>query len=242
MNGALNRLQQLQATREVGVVAGEAGTGKSTLLDIFLNRVSNTRYRVIHIPIPQARPRELYRAIAAALGVNTSWFGADALKVVDLLTYSYLESNRPNLLLIDEAHILTSTCLNELRLLTNATGKNEAVITLVLLGQPSLATTLKLPALVPLAQRIGAWINLGGLNEEETCRYLDWQVQNAGGAKEIFPLSTQKAIFRRSQGIPRMINRLALECLHQGCIDGAKVITEDLFTYVCKNLGPHLAN
>ena len=82
--------------------------------------------------------------------------------MVDLLTYSYLESNRPNLILIDEAHVLTSTCLNELRLLTNATGKNEAVITLVLLGQPSLATTLKLPALIPLAQRIGAWINLGG--------------------------------------------------------------------------------
>lgn len=242
MNEALNRLQQLLATREVGVVAGEAGTGKSTLLDIFLNQVSNTRYRVIHIPIPQTRPRELYRGIAAALGVNTSWFGADALKVVDLLTYSYLESNRPNLLLIDEAHILTPTCLNELRLLTNATGKHEAVITLVLMGQPSLATTLKLPALIPLAQRIGAWINLGGLNEEETCRYLDWQIQNAGGAKEIFPLATQKAIFRRSQGIPRMINRLALECLNQGCVDNAKVITEELFTYVCKNLGPHLAN
>ena len=239
---AMVRLQQLLVTREVGVVVGEAGTGKSTLLDIFLSQVSNTRYRVIHIPIPQTRPRELYRSIAAALGVNTSWFGADALKVVDLLTYSYLESNRPNLLLIDEAHILTPTCLNELRLLTNATGKHEAVVTLVLLGQPSLSTTLKLPTLIPLAQRIGAWINLSGLGEEETCRYLDWQIQNAGGSKEIFPLATQKAIFRRSQGIPRMINRLALECLHQGCIDGAKVITEELFTYVCKNLGPHLAN
>lgn len=239
---ALNRLQQLLVTREVGVVVGEAGSGKSTLLDIFLSKVSNTRYRVIHIPIPQTRPRELYRSIAAALGVNTSWFGADALKVVDLLTYSYLESNRPNLLLIDEAHILTPTCLNELRLLTNATGKNEAVVTLVLLGQPSLSTTLKLPVLIPLAQRIGAWITLGGLNEEETCRYINWQIQTAGGQTEIFPLTTQKAIFRRSQGIPRMINRLALESLHQGCLEGAQVITEELFTHVCKNLGPHLAN
>lgn len=239
---AINRLQQLLVTREVGVVVGEAGSGKSTLLDIFLNRVSSTRYRVIHIPIPQTKPRELYRSIAAALGVNTSWFGADALKVVDLLTYSYLESNRPNLLLIDEAHILTPTCLNELRLLTNATGRHEAVVTLALLGQPSLATTLKLPVLIPLAQRIGAWINLGGLNEEQTCRYIDWQVQTAGGQKEIFPLATQKAMFRRSQGIPRMINRLALESLHHGCLEGAQVITEELFTHVCKNLGPHLAN
>lgn len=116
------------------------------------------------------------------------------------------------------------------------------MVTLVLLGQPSLSTTLKLPVLIPLAQRIGAWITLGGLNEEESCRYIDWQVQSAGGQTEIFPLATQKAIFRRSQGIPRMINRLALESLHQGCLEGAQVITEELFTSVCKNLGPHLAN
>jgi len=242
MDEAIHRLQQLLFTREVGVVVGEAGSGKSTLLDSFLNRVESTRYRMIHLPIPQTRPRELYRSIAASLGVNTSWFGADALKVVDLLTYSFLESNRPNLLLIDEAHILTPSCLNELRLLTNATGKHEAVVTLVLLGQPTLATTLKLPSLIPLAQRIGAWINLGGLNEEETCRYIDWQVQTAGGSTERFPLATQKALFRRSQGIPRMINRLALESLHQGCLEGAQVITEELFTLVCKNLGPHLTN
>jgi hypothetical protein len=34
-----------------------------------------------------------------------------------------------------------------------------------------------------------------------------------------------------------MINRLALECLNEGCLEGAKVITEELFAHVCKNLG-----
>jgi hypothetical protein len=50
------------------------------------------------------------------------------------------------------------------------------------------------------------------------------------------------AILPSSQGIPRMINRLALESLHQGCLEGAQAITEELFMHVCKNLGPHLAN
>lgn len=239
---ALKRLMQLLSSREIGVVVGEAGTGKSTLLDILLNKVSNTRYRVIHLPIPQAKPRELYRAIAATVGVNTSWFGADALKVVDLLTYSYLESNRPNLVLIDEAHVLTPACLNELRLLTNATVKHEAVITLILLGQPSLASTLKLPAMIPLAQRIGAWVALRGLSEDEAMLYLDWQIKTAGGQADIFSPGAKMAIFRCSQGVPRMINRLALECLNEGCLEGVTVITEELFAHVCKNLGPHLTN
>lgn len=120
--------------------------------------------------------------------------------------------------------------------------KHEGLITLILFGQPSLASTLKLPALIPLAQRIGAWVNLGGLSEGETEGYLDWQVKKAGGQPDIFSLAAKKAIYRRSQGVPRMVNRLAWECLNQGCLEGARVITEELFSLVCKNLGPHLAN
>ena len=238
----LTKLKQLLCTRETGVVVGEAGVGKTTLLEMFLNQISITRYRLIHIPIPQSKPRELYRSIASAVGVNTSWFGADAMKIADLLTYSYIESNRPNLILIDEANMLTPQCLNELRLLTNATVKHEPIITMILFGQPSLSTTLKLPAMIPLAQRIGTWITMEGLNEEETGEYIDWHMKISGCNEEVFPLLTKKAIYRRSQGIPRMINRLTLECLNEACIDGVKVITEELFAKVCKNLGPHLSN
>jgi len=176
----------------------------------------------------------MFRGIASGMGVNTTWFGADALKVVDLLTYSYLESGRPTLLMIDEAHILTPSMLNELRLLTNTKVKNEPLITLMLFGQPSLASTLKLPAMVPLAQRIGAWITLKPMTEEESVSYVDWHIKTAGSEKEVFLPETKKAIYRRS--------RFCWECLNQGCLDGVKTVTEELFSFVCKNLGPHLAN
>ena len=41
-------------------------------------------------------------------------------------------------------------------------------------GQPSFSSTLKLPSMIPLAQRVGAWISLGALTEEESLQYLDW--------------------------------------------------------------------
>ena len=217
-------------------------SGKSTLIDIFLSRISATRYKIIHVAVPQNKPRELYSAISAGMGVNTTWFGADALKVINLLTYSYIESNRPNLILIDEAHILNPAILDEVRLLTNTKVKNEPIITLLLFGQPSLASTLKLPAMIPLAQRVGAWVGLSLLTEEESLQYINWQTTQAGAKREIFNPAAQKAIFRRSQGNPRMINRLSWECLNQGCLDGAEVITEEMVAYVCKNLGPHLGN
>lgn len=239
---ALKKLIQLLYTKEIGVVIGEAGNGKTTLMDIFLSKISSTKYKIIRIEVPQNKMREMYRLISAEMGVNTSWFGADALKVIDLLKYSYIESNRPSLVIIDEAHTLTPSTLNELRLLTNTKVKNEPLITLVLFGQPSLSSTLKLPAMIPLAQRVGAWITLGFFTEEETIKYIDWQMNYAGSDREIFLPAAKKAIFRRSQGNPRMINRLGWESLNQGCLDGVNVITEELFAYVCKNLGPHLGN
>jgi len=238
----LQRLTQLLHTREVGVVIGEAGTGKSTIMDIFLSQLSSSRYKIIRIENPQNKPREMYRGISSAMGVNTTWFGADALKVVDLLTYSYLESSRPSLLIIDESHMLNPSMLNELRLLTNTKVKSEPLITLMLFGQPALASTLKLPAMVPLAQRIGAWITLKPMSEKESVEYIDWHISNAGSENEVFLPEAKTAIYRRSQGNARMINRLCWERLNQGCLDGVKTITEELFSFVSKNLGPHLSN
>lgn len=242
IDGALSRLAQLLQTRETGVVTGEAGTGKSTLMDVFLSKLSPSRYKIIRVENPQNKPREMYRSISAAMGVNTSRYGADALKVEDLLTYSYLESGRSNVLIVDEAHILETTVLNELRLLTNAKVKNEPLITLLLFGQPALASTLKLPVMIPFAQRIGAWVTLETMSEGETSEYIGWHVKNAGCQNDVFLPGTKKAIHRRSQGNARIVNRLCWECLNQGCIDDFKTVSEELFSYVCKSLGPHLAN
>jgi len=236
------KLNQLLFTKEVGVVIGEAGTGKSTLLDMFLAGLSSSRYKIIRMDNPQNKPREMYRGISSAMGVNTTWFGADALKVVDLLTYAYLESGRPSLLIVDEAHNLLPAMLNELRLLTNTKVKSEPLVTLILFGQPALASTLKLPAMVPLAQRIGAWITLKPMTIEESKEYIDWHMEKVNGRKDIFTAEAKVAIYRRSQGNARLINRLCLECLNQACLDNFKTVTDELFAFVCKNLGPHLSN
>lgn len=239
----LKRLKQVLATGEMGIVVGEVGMGKSTFLDIFLHQVSVSKYRVIHLPMPQSKPRELYRTIAEAMGVDTSLMGADSMKVSNWLMHSYLESNRPNLLVIDEAHILTPQALNELRLITNASVKHQPIVTLVLFGQPLLSSTLKSPALIPFVQRVGVWLSMEGLDIEQTGKYIEWQIQKTGfNGEEIFPELTKKAIYRKTQGIPRIINRICLECLHEAAINDVKVINESLFIQVCKNLAPHLSN
>ena len=108
-------------------------------------------------------------------------------------------------------------------------------------GQPSLASTLKLPALQPFTQRVGTWINLDPLCEESAFQYIEWQVKTAGSEKEIFAKSAKKAIFRVTQGNLRSINRIAWESLNQGFLDGAEHITEEIISHVCKYAGPHIS-
>lgn len=162
--------------------------------------------------------------------------------MVDLLKYSYLEFNRPHVLLIDEAHLLSTTCLNELRILSNRVLHNQPILSLVLFGQPFLASMIQSPEMSAFAQRIHVWATLSSLNEEDALEYLQWQFKVAGSAEEIFLPGAQLLVVRKAKGNPRLICRLCWECLNQGYADESKVITEELVSYVFKNnLGPHLS-
>lgn len=236
----LAALDQVLLTREIGVVVGESGTGKTTLITDFTALALDQGYRVIHLSMPQTKISQLYRGISQALGVDTTIFGADALKVIGLLSYSYAESKRANILVVDEAHLLSLLCLNELRLLTNQTYQNESLLSLALFGQTDLASKLKVPDTNPLTRRVTRWVTLAGLDEAETADYIAWHLQIAGQSAEVFAPSVIKSLARRSQGNPRMINRLAWECLNQACLDETRMITDELYAHVCRSLGPHL--
>lgn len=238
----IKHLEQILLTREIGVVVGEAGTGKTSLFFSFKNAAIEQSFRVIEVLEPSQKKRELYRSISQGLGVNVTVQGADALKVVNLMKYSYLESNRPNLLLIDEAHNLSVQCLEELRIMTNLTTRNEPLLALVLFGQPLLASNLKSPAMLSLAQRIHVWQTMNCLNNEDALGYIDWQLNKSGGNNTIFTEGTKKMLVRRAKGNARMIGRISWECLYQGFVDQVETITEEFFSFVCQNLPPHLVN
>ncbi len=236
----LKHLEQVLLTGEIGVVIGETGTGKTTLLSQFITHSLDRMYRVIKVNEPPTKTRELYKSISKGMGVNVSVQGADVLKVVDLLKYSYLEFNRPHVLLIDEAHLLSITCLNELRILTNKVVQDQPILSLVVFGQPFLASMLQSPELTALAQRIHVWTTLNCLKEENALEYLQWHLNIAGSTEEIFTSGAKVLVVRRAKGNPRLIGRISWDCLYQGYIDETKVITEELVSHVCKNLGPHL--
>jgi len=139
-----------------------------------------------------------------------------ALHNMLLETYS---NGGTSLLLVDEAHLLTDELLEEIRLLSNADTYNEKLLQIVLCGQPELLTLLSRPELRSLRQRIASSCSLRPLTFEEVQAYVAERLHSAGFRGTTSPFSTPvlEEIFRRTEGVPRLINLLCDACLTIAC-------------------------
>ncbi|MEX2374912.1 MAG: AAA family ATPase [Dehalococcoidia bacterium] len=76
-------------------------------------------------------------------------------QTADLLATETAERRKTVVLIVDEAHLLSSEQLEQLRLLTNTDMDSRSSLGLVLLGQPTLRRRLKQGHFAALDQRIG---------------------------------------------------------------------------------------
>lgn len=111
-------------------------------------------------------------------------------------------------LVIDEAHNLSPSALEELRLLLNENTSETRGIQLVLLGLPSLGKKLRHDSMVTLSQRIALDVELEPFNFQTTFDYITFCLSSQGGKPELFDYVARSAVFYHSRGIPRLINSL----------------------------------
>ena len=123
-------------------------------------------------------------------------------------------------LIIDEAHLMPRSVLEEIRVLANFETAQQKLIQIVLSGQPELDKKLDSTELRSLKQRISVRCQLQPLRETDVRRYIEQRLEIAGGgerATTIFPPETVKAIHRYSWGIPRLVNNFCDQAMIVTC-------------------------
>ncbi len=120
--------------------------------------------------------------------------------------------------------------LEDLRLLTNFEFDSAEPLALLLIGHPSLQNRLRKPVHLALWDRLRMLYRLEGLSLEETHQYIDRHLEAAGGRGDLFTPGAKMAIFEQSQGIPRRINRLALEAVKLSARNKLKSVDEELIS------------
>jgi type II secretory pathway predicted ATPase ExeA len=221
---ALARLEYAVEEKELALLVGEIGSGKTTLSRALIDRIGETR-QVILLINPRLTPTQLLRSIAAGLGIDPPRFRNELLDRIHTRLFELYEEKREPVLILDEAQLIpTKQTFDEIRLLTNFQLDDQNLLSVVLIGQPELETRLERAPYAPLRQRIGMRYRLGALTEEETARYIDHRIRVAGGTHNPFSAAAIHEIHAVSGGIPRVINTLATTALLDAFGDDALTI------------------
>ncbi|WP_421842761.1 AAA family ATPase [Marinobacter algicola] len=208
------------------VITGEVGTGKTTVSRCFIENVPD-HVDIALILNPRLSARELLSSICDELEIAHP-VGSSIKELVGLINDDLLKAHaagRHKVLMIDEAQNLSAEVLEQLRLLTNLETAEKKLLQIVLLGQPELQEILALPELRQLNQRVTARYHLDALGRAEIEAYLRYRLSVAGLRGEIFTDRAIRALYRASQGVPRLINLISDRALLGAYAEGEHQIT-----------------
>ncbi|QER42614.1 AAA family ATPase [Thermodesulfobacterium sp. TA1] len=193
------------------VLTGEPGLGKTLLIKLLLNLLPESYY-TLFLLTPTLSPNELIITISQKLKFISEKENPPSKETLLNLLQKYLEQlekeNKTLLIIIDEAQNLPIETLEELRLLSNFETERNKLIQFFLVGQPLLTTKLKNYRLYQLSQRITIWENITPFNQEETAEYVRFRLFKAGYPVISFERGFEKLLYKFTQGIPRLINKL----------------------------------
>ncbi len=209
---AIARLQYAVEEREIAILTGEIGSGKTTLSRALMDRVE--RDRIVLIVNPRLTPNQLLREIARRLDLKPHHYRADLVESISDRVFSLYQEGSGVVLIVDEAQLIPGKpTFDELRLLSNFQLDTENLISILLIGQPELRKRLRHPAYRALRQRVGMWYNLDTLTEEETESYVRYRLEVAGGDGAVFTPEALSALHQITGGIPRVINNVCTNAL-----------------------------
>lgn len=225
--GALLKLRYaIENRRAAALLVGPSGAGKTLVAQTLAKQLPDRCSPFVHLVFPQLPPEQLVHYLADELSA-TSQPGSvtleQSLRRLETQLQENCKAGRHAVVVVDEAHLLRDTqSLETLRLLLNYEHAGRSCFTLLLIGQPSLLSTL---ARVPeLEERLDAKCLLRKMTLDETVSYVHHRLNTAGAKHVIFDSDAIETIHHLAQGLPRRVNRMADLALVVGYAEELKQI------------------
>jgi general secretion pathway protein A len=213
------------------LLTGEVGTGKTTMVHALLSNLGkDIQYVYLSNPLFSVKDFMNYLAYSAFKKKMNFENKTDFLIQFEAFLKEQSRNQKNFTLIIDEAQKLSFELLEEIRLLSNMETAEEKLINIFLVGQPELNEILNQPRCRPLLQRISIRYHIKTLDESGTLEYISTRLKLSGAENPdaVISRSVARAIFRYSDGYPRMINVLADNVLLLGYSRDVKQLTASM--------------
>lgn len=218
------------------LIIGDPGTGKTTLLNVFLEKWK-LRAEIAIILTPRLSPEEFLISVVDDLNINLENRNKNEIikALRDFMIKKSIEDKRI-VIVVDEAQNLPDETLEELRLLSNLETDKDKLIQIILTGQPELESKLMTERLRQLNQRITTRIHLKHFNPDETLDYINYRLIKAGKRNLKIDKKAGKLVHKLSNGVPRLINMLISRALMAAYLEESNIISQRHITHAVKSL------
>jgi general secretion pathway protein A len=226
------------------LLTGEVGTGKTTLINRLLEWLSEEKVATAFIFNSRLNEGEFFDFVLNDFGIpcESRDKSQRLIRLNQWLLDRYRE-RRTAVLIVDEAQNLSNDVLEEIRLLTNMETTQEKLLQIILSGQPELEEKLRDPALRQLRQRITIRCATAPLTREEMQSYVTERLRVAGAnGTPIFSVEAVDAVYKHSQGIPRIANLLCEHSLINAFVDQVRPIPAQIVDEVSREFEFQKAN
>jgi len=223
-----SRLEYMKEKRGLMLLTGMPGTGKTLHLRTFVEKLNPNLYQYFYLPLSTVNTLEFYRQLSVYLGGENLWKKSQLfLAIQNSIKHYVLNNKKIPIIIFDEAHLLKIENFHELQIISNFNMDSQDPALFILTGQPHLRDKLSTPIHQSFNQRITLKFNLTPLSKDESANYISHHLDLAGNKEPLFNENALNVIYQSTNGIPRLINALAIKCLTLGALEKKESLTEE---------------
>ncbi|WP_342400348.1 AAA family ATPase [Weizmannia sp. FSL W8-0676] len=229
MQEILGRLKYTAERQLFAVLTGDCGTGKTTTIRKFVDRLDDGQYKVLYLSDSKLTPRHFYKGLLEQLGCESKFYRGDAKRQLhrEIELMRGIHGVQP-VVIVDEAHLLDREMLEEVRFLLNFKMDAQSPMSLILVGQSELWDRLRLQSFTAIRQRIDIQFKLGHYDRAQSAEYIAMHLQYSGVTEQIFTDVALDEIHRFSGGAARIINKICTHCLLYGAQNRHRIIDDHM--------------
>jgi len=194
-------------------LTGDVGIGKTALAKYLADHL-NSKFNTIKIDDSEIESLDFLYFLADSLELPFNF--EDKRSFFQYVDEEYSNNQKPMLIILDEAHRITKSLVNDLFLMAKIKRNKKQLINILLVGQKPIIKLAKKIKANGKMQKDCLVSHLRSLTKNETTEYIKYRLSIAGTKSDLFTSNAIGKIYRHSQGIPRMINTICDHALMIG--------------------------